>query len=92
MVIVYLFASLLGTAATIAWLSSYSWLIALLCAPLGGSALTALAAVGVALRPRQQPQTPALDSILASLPQFSTGLPDIPHVSPPPAAKTQTAA
>jgi hypothetical protein len=40
MVIVYLFASLLGMLTTIAVLSSYGWLIAFFCAPLGGSALT----------------------------------------------------
>jgi hypothetical protein len=45
MVIVYLFASLLGTLTTIAVLSPYGWLIAFFCAPLGGSAL--IVAVGI---------------------------------------------
>jgi len=92
MVIVYLFASLLGATATIAFLAPYSWLLALLCAPLGGSALAICAAVGVLLRTPHQPQTAALDSVLASLPRFSTDLPDLREAAPPPAAKVQKAA
>jgi hypothetical protein len=45
MVIVYLFVSLLGTLTTLAVLSSYGWLIAFFCAPLGSSAL--IIAVGI---------------------------------------------
>jgi hypothetical protein len=47
MVIVYLFASLLGAFATVAVLASYSWLLAILCAPLGGSALALITASAV---------------------------------------------
>src|SRR5215208_4676084 len=50
MVIVYLFASLLGALGTVVALSSSSWLMALLCAPLGGSALTLIVAAVVAVR------------------------------------------
>ena len=39
MVIMYIFASLLGTLTTFTLLSSYGWMVALLCAPWGGSAL-----------------------------------------------------
>ena len=92
MVIVYLFASLLGATATIAFIAPYSWLLALLCAPLGGSALAACAAVGIFLRTRPRAQTAALDSVLASLPRFSTDLPDLREAAPPPAAKVQKAA
>ena len=49
MVIVYLSASLLGAIGTLVALSPYSWLIALLCAPLGASALTLIIAAGVAV-------------------------------------------
>lgn len=40
MTIVYLFASILGALATSVALWSLEWPVALLCAPLGGSALT----------------------------------------------------
>jgi len=53
MVIVYLFASFVGALTTFAWLSSDSWLLALLCTPLGGSALSLIVALTVAL-----PRTP----------------------------------
>ena len=56
MLIVYLFASLLGAAATIGFLASDSWLLALLCAPLGDSALTLMVAVGAyALKAETEP-------------------------------------
>ena len=45
--IVYLFAALLGAAATIAFLVSDGLHVALRCAPFGGSALTLLVAVSV---------------------------------------------
>jgi len=55
-IIVYLFACLLGASATIAFLASSSWLLALLCAPFGGSALALMIAVGVyALRTEREP-------------------------------------
>jgi len=55
-IIVYLFASLLGASAMIAFLASSSWLWALLCAPFGGSALALMIAVGVyALRTGREP-------------------------------------
>jgi hypothetical protein len=44
MLIVYLFTSLLGALATIAVLSSYGWMVALLSAPFGGSVLTLIVA------------------------------------------------
>ena len=49
MVIVYLFGSLLGALGTLLALSSYSWLMALVCAPLGASALTLIVAAVVAV-------------------------------------------
>jgi hypothetical protein len=49
MVIVYLFASFLGTLTTFVVLSSYGWLIALLCAPLAGSCVVGIVAVMYAL-------------------------------------------
>jgi hypothetical protein len=49
MVIVYLFASFLGTLTTFVVLSSYGWLIALLCAPLAGSGVVGIVAVMYAL-------------------------------------------
>jgi len=48
MVIVYVFSSLLGAFGALVALSSYSWVMALLCAPLGGSALTLIVAAVVA--------------------------------------------
>ena len=55
-IILYLFASLLGASATIAFLASSSWLLALLCAPFGGSALALMIAVAVyALRTEREP-------------------------------------
>ena len=45
--IVYLFMSLLGACLTIALLASHSWPLAFLCAPLGGSALTLIVAIGI---------------------------------------------
>ena len=63
MVIVYLFATLLGAAATIAFFASSSWLLALLCAPIGGSALTLLIAVSVnALTTEREPSRGTLAS------------------------------
>jgi hypothetical protein len=60
MVIVYLFASLLGALTTVAVLLSYGWLMALLWAPLGGSALTLVIAVGLyVLRTAQGSSRPA---------------------------------
>ena len=47
MVIVYLLASLLGAVTTVAALSPMGWLLALLSAPFGASALTLIVAVGV---------------------------------------------
>ena len=47
MVIVYLLASLLGAGTTVAALSPMGWLLALLSAPFGASALTLIVAVGV---------------------------------------------
>ena len=45
MVIMYIFASLLGALTTLTLLSSYGWMVALLWAPWGGSALTLAVAV-----------------------------------------------
>ena len=44
MIILYLFASLLGALTTTMALSPYGWAIALLCAPLGGSTLALMLA------------------------------------------------
>lgn len=49
MIIVYMFASLVGASATVAALWPSGWLLALLCAPLGGSAVTLAFAASVAL-------------------------------------------
>ena len=92
MVVLYGLVASAGALASATLLWPYSWLIALLCAPLAGSALAALVVVRVWLRTRQQPQTAALDSVLATLPQFSTGLPDIPEASPSAAVQAQEAA
>jgi hypothetical protein len=48
MIILYMLVSLLGATFTAAALWSGSWWLALLCAPLGGSALALLAAIGIA--------------------------------------------
>ena len=47
MIILYAFGSLLGALTTVAVLSPFGWPMALLCAPLGGSALTLMIAAGV---------------------------------------------
>jgi hypothetical protein len=47
MIIVYLVASLLGAVTTMAVLSPQGWLLALMCAPFGASALPLILAVGV---------------------------------------------
>jgi hypothetical protein len=47
MVIVYLVASLLGAVTTVMVLSPQGWLLALMCAPFGASALTLILAAGV---------------------------------------------
>jgi hypothetical protein len=47
MVILYLFASILGALTTFIVLSSQGWLVALLCAYLGGSALALIIAIAV---------------------------------------------
>jgi hypothetical protein len=47
MVLVYLFASLLGALTTVAVLLPYGWLLALSCAPIGASALGLIVAVGI---------------------------------------------
>ena len=39
MIVVYILTSLVGALTTLVVLSSYGWLLALLCAPVGGSAL-----------------------------------------------------
>jgi hypothetical protein len=49
MSIVYLFASLLGALATASALWLNGWPVAILCAPLGGSALTLAVAVAAGL-------------------------------------------
>ena len=59
MVIVYLFASLVGALTTFTLLSSHGWLVALLCAPLGGSALTLMIAVLVVWSQRAPAPTAA---------------------------------
>lgn len=48
MIIVYMLASLLGASATAAALWPTGWLLAILCAPLGGSAFTLAIAFSVA--------------------------------------------
>jgi hypothetical protein len=58
MVIVYVFTSFLGALTAVALLSSYSWVVALLCAPLGGSALALFVGVGIsALQTFSQPRS-----------------------------------
>jgi hypothetical protein len=44
MVVLYIFASLIGALTTVTALSSCGWAVALLCAPLGGSALALMLA------------------------------------------------
>jgi hypothetical protein len=53
MIIIHLLASILGGLATVTALWSYGWFIALLCAPLGGSALVLIVASLVAVLPRR---------------------------------------
>ena len=63
MVIVYLFAALLGAATTVAFFASDSWLVALLCAPIGRSALTLRIVVSVdALSAKREPSRATLAS------------------------------
>jgi hypothetical protein len=63
MIIAYLFAGVLGAAATAVILLPYSWWLALLCAPFGGSGLMLVLAlvvsVGVSLptSKRESPPT-----------------------------------
>jgi hypothetical protein len=45
--IISIFAGALGALATFVVLLPYGWLVALLCAPFGGSALTLVVAVGI---------------------------------------------
>jgi hypothetical protein len=40
MIVVYILTSVVGALITLVALSSYGWLVALPCAPVGGSALT----------------------------------------------------
>jgi len=47
MVLVYVFASLLGSLTTVVVLAPYGWLLALLCAPFGASALGLIVAIGI---------------------------------------------
>ena len=54
MVIVLMFASLVGGFATLLTLMPFGWLTALACAPLGGSGLTLAAALLVALVRRDE--------------------------------------
>ena len=91
MILLYVLIYAAGALASLAVLWPYGWLVALAGGLLCGNALAALAAGGVFLRTRQQAQTAT--PILASIPQFSTGLPDLPEeASPPPAEKVQNAA
>ncbi len=92
MIIGYAITSGLGACAGLAVLWPYGWLVALGGGLLCGNALVALAALAIFLRARQPSQTATLDSVLARIPQFSTGLPDLPEASPPPAAEVQNAA
>ena len=93
MIVGYVVIGLAGALASLAVLWPYGWLVALAGALLCGNALVALAAGGIFLRTRQQARTAAPNSVLASLPQFSTGLPDLPEeASPLSAAKVQNAA
>jgi hypothetical protein len=48
MIILYLFAGLLGALTTVTALSPFGWAMALLCAPLGGSTLALIVAALVA--------------------------------------------
>jgi hypothetical protein len=47
MIIIYIFASLLGALTTLTAFSPFGWSIALVCAPVGGSAFTLVAALVV---------------------------------------------
>ena len=58
MVIGYIVASFVGAVATVVALSSYGWLIALLCAPFGGSALTLITAAVVLWSGRTKKEGP----------------------------------
>ena len=63
MVIISVLASLLGACLTMAFLASYSWLLAFLCAPFGGSALALVTAVAAcALSAEQEPSRVSLAS------------------------------
>ena len=55
MTIMYMFACLLGALTTLTILSPFGWAVALLCAPLGGSALTLLVAGTVAWTEKAPP-------------------------------------
>jgi hypothetical protein len=62
MIIAYLFAGVLGAVATAVVLLPYSWLLALLCAPFGGSGLMLVVAlvvsVGVSLPKSKRESSP----------------------------------
>ena len=58
MVIIYMFACLLGTLTTFMVLSSYGSLVALMCAPLGGTALALVFALLVGWTERVPDYTP----------------------------------
>jgi hypothetical protein len=75
MLIVYLLASGLGALTTFVFLLPYGWVVALLCAPLGGSALTLILAVGVSvgiyvLTPRGEPSRAPIGSPKLGPPQM----------------------
>jgi len=60
MLIVYLFASVLGALTAFVVLSPYGWLVALAYAPLGGSVVAAIASVVIVVfRDTKEPSTPA---------------------------------
>ena len=60
MLIVYLFASVLGALTAFVVLSPYGWLVGLAYSPLGGSVVAAVASVViVAVRGAKETSTPA---------------------------------
>ena len=92
MVFAFLFAALLGAVATVTALSSYGWLVALLCAPFGGSALASLIALWGFLKTRREPLQAAgvsRQSVLAGVPEFSSVLPENLELPSSPSPKPQ---
>jgi hypothetical protein len=94
MPIIYVPAAFFGSLATLAALWPYGRLTAAVCAPLGGSALAAILAVGIFLRKRHAAEARATAAGLASVPRFSATMSEIPDGPSPslPAREARDAA